>query len=100
MRNKTSYLFLAAIILLLTVQGFAQEQKRGNALEEINVDMPDETQETDVLDQGQWQLETGFLFNRYKRDPNSYITQGLLRYGAFKNVELKLLIEDGRGRDR
>ena len=99
MISKTKYLF-TALIFLLTVQGFSQEQKAGKPLEEMNVDLPDETQETDLVDKGHWQLETGFLLNRYKNEPNSYITQGLLRYGASKNIELKLLIEDGRGRDR
>ena len=100
MVNRTRYIFIVILVLLGAEKGIAQQQKPARGFQEINVDMPDETQEPDVLEKGQWQLETGFLLNRYKNEPNSYITQGLLRYGAFKNVEFNLLLEDGSGRDR
>jgi hypothetical protein len=97
-----TYLVIFIFTLVSATQGFGQQQEKKEkpAEEEMNVDMPDETQETDVVEKGQWQLETGFLLNRYQNEPNSFIGQGLLRYGVHKNIELKLLIEEGHGRDR
>jgi len=66
----------------------------------MNVDMPDETVETDVVEKGQFQLESAFLYNRFKEKPNAKIGQLLLRYGVTKRVELRLLAEDGQERDR
>ncbi len=58
--------------------------------------MPDETQETDLVDSGDWQMEAAYLHNIYKTDGNSAIAQGLLRYGVSKRLELRLLVETGR----
>lgn len=67
----------------------------------MDVDLPDETQETDLLEKGQIQLETALLYNRYKDGGrSSVIGQGLLRYGLLNRVELRLLVEDGRERDK
>ncbi len=66
----------------------------------MNVDMPDETEETDLVDVGELQLETAFLHNGYDTGMASNIGQLMLRYGIAQRIELRLLIEDGRQRDR
>lgn len=68
--------------------------------EEMNVDMPDETVETDVVDKRQLQLEGAVLYNRFEQFPNSLIGQMLVRYGMTKHLELRLLVEDGKERDK
>lgn len=65
----------------------------------MQVDLPDETEETDVLEKRQIQLETGVLYNRYRHEEPSLIGIGMLRYGLTDKVELRLLAEDGRNRD-
>jgi hypothetical protein len=93
-------------LLLLTIlasarPAFSQNDTASKKAEtEMNVDLPDETQETDLVDKGQVQMETSFLYNRYTVNPTSVLGQGLLRYGLLSRVELRLLIEDGRQRDK
>lgn len=67
---------------------------------EMNVDMPDETEETDLVDRGQVQLETAVLCNRFRDGKPSVIGQALLRYGLSDRVEVRALLEDGRRRDQ
>ena len=69
-------------------------------LVEISTDLPDETEETDLIEKGSWQLETAVLLNRYKQGANSVIGQAMLRYGILDWLEVRLLIEDGRQRDK
>ncbi len=61
----------------------------------MEVDMPDETQETDLMEKGRWQVETAYLHNVYKKGKHSSVGQGLFRYGASKHLELRLLVEAG-----
>ncbi len=65
----------------------------------MNVDLPDETEETDLVKKGQWQFETAVLYNAYKKEKSSHIGQGMVRYGVSHNLELRLLVEDGKQRD-
>jgi hypothetical protein len=67
---------------------------------EMNVDMPDETEETDIVDPGQIQLETAILYNRFSEGDPAIIGQALLRAGLSKTVELRMIAEDGKSRDR
>ena len=66
----------------------------------MNVDMPDETVETDIVDRGQLQIESAFLYNRFREKPNARIGKLLVRYGLMKRLELRIAAEDGRQRDR
>ena len=92
---------LPIIIFLVPVFLKAQTDSTGKKKPvEINADLPDETEETDLVETGKLQIETGVLYNRYKEDgPASVIGQGLLRYGVSKRLEVRLLVEDGRQRD-
>lgn len=93
---------LLFFILECSLPAIAQERPGSAqpAFKEMNVDMPDETVETDLTEAGQWQLETAFLFNKFRQPPDAAVGQMLLRYGVSKRLELKLLAEDGRERDR
>ncbi len=93
------YSICTALFLLgmLTVKAQTGEQPRQT--KEMNVDMPDETEETDLVDKGQLQLETAVLFNEYKEQANSVVFQGMLRYGLSKRIEVRMIAEDGKNRD-
>src|SRR5690349_317474 len=85
---------LSVCIFILTLKIFSQQGKE--PFKEMNIDMPDETQETDIVDKGQWQLEAAYLHNIYKSGDRSSIGQALIRYGVSKHLELRLLVENGR----
>ncbi|MEO5999381.1 MAG: transporter [Chitinophagaceae bacterium] len=88
---------ISGISLLFLSLSFAQAptETAGKKLIEMSVDMPDETQETDLLEKGNWQVETAYLHNIYKEGKHSSIWQGFFRYGISKHVELRLLLEAG-----
>ena len=88
-----------AIVFILVSTANAQKDTIKKGDDEMNVDLPDETEETDLVKKGQWQLETSVLYNTYKTDKASLIGQALLRYGVSQALELRLLVEDGRQRD-
>ncbi len=90
---------LITTALCLGIISCATAQNETRQLEEMHVDMPDETEETDLIEKGQIQLETSVLYNRYATLPNSIIGQAMLRYGVHKRIEVRLLMEDGKNRD-
>jgi hypothetical protein len=95
-------LILICIAILPFSMSFAQAPSTiGNKeLKEMPLDMPDETQETDLIDKGAWQVETAYLHNSYKEGRHSSIWQGLFRYGVSKHLELRLLVETGSNLQR
>lgn len=94
-------LFLLFLLLLLSGRPLlAQERSSAPPKKEMNVDMPDETEETDLVDPGQLQLETALLYNRYSGRSPSLIGQALLRYGLSERIELRAIAEDGLRRDQ
>lgn len=66
----------------------------------MHVDLPDETEETEVVDKGTLQVETQVLFNKFCSGDKSLIGQVMLRGGLFKNIEGRLLVEQGDNRDQ
>lgn len=68
--------------------------------EKINTDRPDQTEGVSVLKKGQFQGEFGMVYNKFPDGPSAVVGRGLLRYGLVKNVEVRLLAEDGKERDR
>ncbi len=86
------------MILLSVTYGFSQPSAvlSSKKLVEMNVDMPDETQETDVIDKRQWQVEMAYLHNNYKEGKRSSIGQALVRYGVSSHFEMRVLVEAGR----
>ena len=88
-----------AFLLAVLYSAVAQKDTLPKEEDEMNVDLPDETQETDLVKKGQLQLETAVLYNTYREEKASLIGQGLLRYGVSRFLEVRLLAEDGRQRD-
>jgi hypothetical protein len=68
--------------------------------EEMNTDRPDQTEETHVVNKGQFQLETGLLYNDFDTGRNAFINRTVIRYGISKKWEVGLLLEQGQERDR
>lgn len=81
-------------IIALPVAADGQNQS------EFNISVADKTEEPALLLQNEWQLETGFLHNSYDDAPASEIAQMFLRHSVSDKIELRMLIEDGKGRDR
>lgn len=96
------FLFLTGFALpyTATAQHEQQAPPQKAVLTEMNVDMPDETVETDLVEPGQLQAEAAFLYNRFRQASHARIGQLLLRYGVSKRLELRALAEDGCQRDR
>lgn len=67
---------------------------------EMNTDRPDQTEETHVVNKGQLQVETGFLYNDFDTGQSAFINRTAIRYGISKKIEAGFLIEQGRQRDR
>jgi hypothetical protein len=91
------------IVVLILSMGFAFSQQADTKKKqesEMSIDLPDETEETALVEKGQIQLETSLLYNRYRKAPSSLIGQALLRYGISKRLEIRFLVEDGRQRDQ
>lgn len=88
------------IALSVAFSANAQTERKPAARKEMDVDLPDETEETTIIDAGEWQLETSVLHNRYNDGPSSTIGQLMLRHGVSERLEVRLLVEDGRQRDR
>jgi hypothetical protein len=67
---------------------------------EMNTDRPDQTDETHLVDKGQLQLETGFLYNNFDTGHSAWISRTLIRYGISKKWEAGILVEQGSERNR
>lgn len=90
------------IFLLLLSAPFvlsAQQIPDKKAKIEMNVELPDETEEAALLHPGELQLETGYLFNKFRDGETANIGLAMLRYGVSKKLELRLLAEDGKRRE-
>jgi hypothetical protein len=83
------------VCLLLTVL-WANAQ----AQEKINTDRPDQSDGASVVDPGAFQFETEFYYNHFREGKPALISSSLLRYGVFKHVEARLLVEQGQERNR
>ncbi|MGN7786372.1 transporter [Niabella sp. 22666] len=92
---KQTLLFIAIIVSHLSVIA----QSKSAASTEMNVDLPDETEEASLVNKGSIQLETALLLNRYRQEASSAIGQALLRIGVSDRVELRALLEEGKNRD-
>lgn len=89
------------LLLTLTLAGMAQAQQAPHeTFKEISADLPDETEETDLLDKGEFQVEAAFLHTQFASGSNPSVAQAVIRYGLLSRLELRLLVEDGFARDR
>lgn len=61
---------------------------------EMVTDRPDQTESANVMPVKSFQLETGFLFERYDKNiNNTTYNSSLLRYGLIENLEVRLGFE-------
>ncbi len=92
---------LALGFALLPLKSFSQaDSLKITPKTKMQVDLPDETEETDLLHKHEVQIETSVLYNRYRNGEPSLIGLGMLRYGLSDKVELRLMAEDGYNRDK
>lgn len=95
--------FFAAIAWVLpgaTLQAQQVLKLQAQQASEFNISIADKTEETGLLEKGQWQVEGGFLLNRYRHGASSDIGQLFIRHSISDKLEVRLLTEEGRGRDR
>jgi hypothetical protein len=78
---------------------FAQDKIKPEQ-DKINTDHPDHTDGTTVIDPKTFQFETQVYVNRFDAGKDAIIASSLLRYGLFKNIEARILVEQGQERDR
>lgn len=82
------------LMLLTTVSATAQDTAK------LTTDRPDQTDGTSLLNKKEIQFETEVYYNTFMEGRAAIISSSLLRYGLHKNIELRLLVEDGRERDK
>ncbi len=72
------------------------------ATDTINTDRPDQTEAPFVVRAGSLQIEAGFMLNPFDSSGGKLpmIGMAVLRYGMSKRLELRLMAEEGRERDR
>lgn len=83
---------LLSTLMIAPLYVFAQEEK-------IATEQPDQSYGADVLDKKEFQFESSLYYNSIKENPNPVISSNLIRYGLAKNVEIRLLAEQGDYRD-
>ncbi|QHS63216.1 transporter [Chitinophaga agri] len=86
-------------ILTVLTAFFCVYAMTANGQEKINTDRPDQTDGATVIDPKSLQLETEFYYNKFSSGQTALISSSLLRYGLLKNVEARLLVEQGKERD-
>jgi hypothetical protein len=82
------------LMLLIAVSGAAQDTSK------LSTDRPDQTDGASLLNKKEFQFETEVYYNTFKEGRAAIISSSLFRYGLHKSVELRLLVEDGRERDK
>ena len=96
-------LFITSL-LLLPLFAKAQEQLLPNPPPDtINADRPDQTESPHIVPVGSLQAEGGITLNPFDSaggQPAPLVGMLVLRYGLGQRLEVRAMIEDGRGRDR
>jgi len=86
--------FLLSLVLLLYKTSSSQNTTR------LSTDRPDQKDGANILEKGKIQFETEMYQNTFEKGRAAIISSSLLRYGLFKNFEVRLLAEEGRERDK
>ena len=86
---------VAALLFLIACHCSLQAQEN-----EMNPDRPDQTEEVHLVPAGKFMLESGFSINRFDTGRNANIVKAMLRYGLTKKMEIGILTEQGRDRNR
>ena len=82
-----------AFILLTLTNIYAQNDNR------IDTDRPDQTDGTQIVKPGEFQVETDLYYNSFSEYDPAVITSTLIRIGALKFAELRVVVEEGIQRD-
>lgn len=95
---------LAVTLLSMLPAAYAQQPDTTKP-EELSTDRPDQTEAPKLVPRGYFQIEAGFTTTRFQEEseigPKTAAIGALfLRYGLFERVELRAVLEEGRGRDR
>lgn len=91
---KNAILIRVTMLCLIASQLHAQSQNK------INTDRPDQSDGAQVLDPRKLQFETEFYYNHFTSGKPALISSSLLRYGLVRNIEARLLVEQGQERDK
>ena len=92
MAKTISQFFLFLVISISVIESRAQEKP-------IETDRPDQSDGASIVEKNKFQFETSFYFNHFKAESPAYVSSSLLRYGIFKNIEFRVLVEQGANRD-
>jgi hypothetical protein len=100
MKRLIPILFCLFILFHSTRPVYAQQKKQ--VADTINTDRPDQTESPHIVPAGHLQIETGLSINPFDSagEKTPLMGMAVLRYGLSKKLELRLLIEEGRDRDR
>jgi hypothetical protein len=90
-------MFKPVAVMIFLVATIASARGQEN---EMNPDRPDQTEEVHLVPKGKFMLETGFSVNRFDTGRNANIIKAMLRFGLVKGVEIGILTEQGRDRNR
>ncbi len=101
MANRFPGILTCALILIYAPGSSAQE-RWSKATDTINADRPDQTESPHIVPAGKLQLEAGISLNPFDSagDKTPLIGMAVLRYGISKKLEMRLMAEEGRSRDR
>lgn len=91
-KMKSINFYLLLLLTGLPVFAFAQDEK-------ISTEQPDQSYGAEVMEKKQLQIESSLYYNSIKQNPNPLISSNIIRYGLVKNVEVRLLVEQGNYRD-
>jgi hypothetical protein len=88
------------LLFCLAAPCLAGAQKQ--SVDTINADRPDQTESPHLVSRGKLQIESGIMVNPFDSSGGKTPVIGMvvLRYGLTKKLELRLMAEDGRDRDR
>ena len=92
---------ILCLLLVFTLRADAQDGKK-SAADTINTDRPDQTESPHIIPKGKLQIEAGICLNPFDSagDKTPLIGIVALRYGISKRIEVRLIAEEGRDRDR
>lgn len=96
---------LRAAVILFAVPLMAQTsfaQRPLPAKDTINADRPDQTESPHIVPRGKFQVESGIFISPFDSSGGKTPVVGMcvIRYGLSERLELRLMAEDGRDRDR
>jgi hypothetical protein len=71
-----------------------------SAQEQIESERADQGEDAHALQVKELQVEAGVIYNYFDTGANALIGESMIRYGLMKQVELRVMIEEGKERDR